>query len=88
MFGSKGKEEKKQVKKAGFFGTLFGSTGKPSSAGAKKKASGSYRDSYGDGYDDVYFDEKYDKNRYNRDRDYRNGVEDATLDLFEEEEDW
>ena len=96
MFGSKKKEaEQKQAKKPGFFGALFGSTGKSSSsgstkkpAGSSKKSSGSWRKSYDDGYNDVYLDETYDKDRYKHDRDYRNGVEDATLDLFEEEEEW
>ena len=65
-----------------------GSSSKSSSSSSSKKSS-SYYDSYDDGYDDVYFDEKYDKDRYKHDRDYRNGVEDAALDLFEEEdEDW
>lgn len=88
MFGSKKKGTTKQEKSPGLFGALFGSINKLPSPTSSKNSSGSWRKSYNDGYDDVYFDEKYDKERYKHDRDYRNGVEDATLDLLEEEEDW
>ena len=88
MFGSKKKDTKKQEISPRFFGELFVSNGKTASSVSSKKPIGSHRNSYDDGYDDVYLDEKYDKDRYKRDRDYRNGVEDATLDLLEEEEDW
>lgn len=42
-------------------------------------------DSYDDGYDDIYMDGDYDYDRYNNDRDYADGVDDA-MDEFEE--DW
>lgn len=42
-------------------------------------------DSYDDGYEDIYMDGDYDYERYNRDSDYADGVDDA-MDEFEE--DW
>ena len=42
-------------------------------------------DSYDDGYDDIYMDGDYDYDRYERDRDYADGVDDA---MDEDEEDW
>lgn len=41
--------------------------------------------SYDDGYDDIYMDGDYDYDRYERDRDYADGVDDA---MDEDEEDW
>ena len=41
-------------------------------------------DSYDDGYDDIYMDGDYDYDRYDRDSDYADGVDDA----MDEEEDW
>lgn len=49
-------------------------------SGSSKKSS--YYDSYDDGYDDVYMDGDYDYNRYDRDPDYADGVDDA-LDEFD-----
>lgn len=42
-------------------------------------------DSYDDGYDDIYMDGDYDYDRYDRDSDYADGVDDA---MDEDEEDW
>lgn len=42
----------------------------------------SYYDGYDDGYDDVYMDGDYDYDRYDRDPDYADGVDDA-LDEFD-----
>lgn len=42
-------------------------------------------DSYDDGYDDIYMDGDYDYDRYDRDGDYADGVDDA-MDEFGE--DW
>lgn len=42
-------------------------------------------DSYDDGYDDIYMDGDYDYDRYDRDSDYADGVDDA-MDEFGE--DW
>lgn len=42
-------------------------------------------ESYDDGYDDIYMDGDYDYDRYDRDSDYADGVDDA-MDEFEE--DW
>ena len=41
--------------------------------------------SYDDGYDDIYMDDDYDYDRYYKDRDYADGVDDAMDDL---DEDW
>lgn len=41
--------------------------------------------SYDDGYDDVYMDGDYDYDRYYKDSDYADGVDDAMDDL---DEDW
>ena len=49
-------------------------------SGSSKKSS--YYDSYDDGYDDVYMDGDYDYDRYDRDSDYADGVDDA-LDEFD-----
>lgn len=50
------------------------------SSGSSKKSS--YYDSYDDGYDDIYMDGDYDYDRYDRDPDYADGVDDA-LDEFD-----
>ena len=42
-------------------------------------------DSYDDGYDDIYMDGDYDYDRYERDSDYADGVDDA---MDEYGEDW
>ena len=42
-------------------------------------------DSYDDGYDDIYMDGDYDYDRYDRDSDYADGVDDA---MDEDGEDW
>lgn len=41
--------------------------------------------SFKDGYDDIYMDGDYDYDRYDRDSDYADGVDDA-MDEFDE--DW
>ena len=51
------------------------------SSGTKK----STYDSYDDGYDDIYMDGDYDYDRYDRDSDYADGVDEA---MDEYEEDW
>lgn len=43
---------------------------------------------YDEGYDDVYMDDDYDLDRYNKDRDYADGVDDAEEDEEEYGEDW
>lgn len=40
--------------------------------------------SYDEGYDDIYMDEEYDSERYDRDSDYADGVDDA-MDEFDED---
>ena len=54
---------------------------KPKSA--NKPTYNSY-DSYDDGYDDVYMDGDYDYDRYDRDSDYADGVDDAMDELGED----
>lgn len=64
-------------------GSYSGSKTKTSGStysGSSKKSS--YYDSYDDGYDDVYMDGDYDYDRYDRDPDYADGVDDA-LDEFD-----
>ena len=55
-----------------------------SSYNSSTKKSNTY-DSYDDGYDDIYMDGDYDYDRYDRDSDYADGVDDA-IDEFDE--DW
>ena len=55
-----------------------------SSYNSSTKKSNTY-DSYDDGYDDIYMDGDYDYERYDRDSDYADGVDDA-MDEFDE--DW
>ena len=55
-----------------------------SSYNSSTKKSNTY-DSYDDGYDDIYMDGDYDFDRYDRDSDYADGVDDA-MDEFDE--DW
>lgn len=55
----------------------------PTGTGSSKK-SNTYN-SYDDGYDDIYMDGDYDYDRYDRDSDYADGVDDA---MDEYGEDW
>ena len=57
------------------------------SSGTKKRTTTkkSTYDSYDDGYDDIYMDGDYDYDRYDRDSDYADGVDDA---MDEYGEDW
>ncbi|MBU5475821.1 hypothetical protein KQI72_03700 [Eubacterium sp. MSJ-21] len=66
-----------------------GSSSSSSSSSSKYNSSHSY-DSYDSGYDDVYMDGDYDQNRYDRDDDYADGVDDAIEDDWEDgdEGDW
>lgn len=62
------------------------STNRSYSNDTKKNGSGkSTYDSYDDGYDDIYMDGEYDYDRYDSDRDYADGVDDA---MDETGEDW
>lgn len=56
------------------------------SSGIKKNTttSRSTYDSYDDGYDDIYMDGDYDYDRYDRDSDYADGVDDAMDELGED----
>ena len=57
------------------------------SSGTKKSTTTkkSTYDSYDDGYDDIYMDGDYDYDRYDRDSDYADGVDEA---MDEYGEDW
>lgn len=70
-----------------------GSSGNTSYSGSGSRAGvsgsgSSSEDTYDKGYEDVYEDGDYDIDRYNRDSDYANGVDDAEEDMEEEGEDW
>lgn len=46
-------------------------------------------DSYDTGYDDIFEDDDFDMDRYNRDRDYADGVDDAIEDSYDDgDSDW
>ena len=63
------------------------STNKSSySSGIKKSTTTkkSTYDSYDDGYDDIYMDGDYNYDRYDRDSDYADGVDDAMNELGED----
>ena len=63
-----------------------GSTSKSSTSNSGSSSSyNSTYDSYDDGYDDIYMDDDYDYDRYDRDSDYADGVDDA---MDEYGEDW
>ena len=57
------------------------STNKSSYSSGTKKST---YDSYDDGYDDIYMDGDYDYDRYDRDSDYADGVDDAMDELGED----
>lgn len=56
------------------------------STGSKTSSKPSKLDSYDDGYEDIYENGDYDWDRYETDRDYADGVDDAMED--DEYEDW
>lgn len=63
----------------------YKSNTKKSTGYQKKITYDSSDDGYDDGYDDIYMDGDYDFDRYDRDSDYADGVDDA-MDEFDE--DW
>ena len=63
----------------------YNSSTKKSSTGTSSSKKSNTYDSYDDGYDDIYMDGDYDYDRYDRDSDYADGVDDA-MDEFDE--DW
>ena len=69
---------------AGSNASSYSSTKKSSTGTSSSKKSNTYN-SYDAGYDDIYMDGDYDYDRYDRDSDYADGVDDA-MDEFEE--DW
>ena len=60
------------------------STNKPSYSSGTKKSTTTKKSTY-DSYDDIYMDGDYDYDRYDRDSDYADGVDDA---MDEYGEDW
>lgn len=60
------------------------STKKNTTGTSSSKKNNPYN-SYDDGYDDIYMDDDYDYDRYYKDSDYADGVDDAMDDL---DEDW
>lgn len=61
------------------------STNKSSYSSGTKKSTTTKKSTYDYGYDDIYMDGYYDYDRYDRDRDYADGVDDA-MDKYGE--DW
>ena len=70
---------------AGSNASSYNSSTKKSSTGTSSSKKSNIYDSYDDGYDDIYMDGDYDYDRYGRDSDYADGVDDA-MDEFDE--DW
>ena len=73
---------------SGSYNNKSNSTNKSSYSSGTKKSTTTKKstyDSYDDGYDDIYMDGDYDYDRYDRDSDYADGVDDA-MDEFGE--DW
>ena len=62
-------------------GSKSTSTKSTKSSSTKSSSKKKYYDSYDDGYDDIYMDGDYDYDRYNKDSDYADGVDDA-MDEF------
>lgn len=57
---------------------------KKSASTKKRNSTQNIYDSYDDGYDDIYMDGDYDYDRYDRDSDYADGVDDAMDELGED----
>lgn len=70
---------------AGSNESSYNSSTKKSSTGTSSSKKSNTYNSYDDGYDDIYMDGDYDYDRYNRDSDYADGVDDA---MDEYGEDW
>ena len=70
---------------AGSNASSYNSSTKKSSTGTSSSKKSNTYDSYDDGYDDIYMDGDYDYDRYDRDSDYADGVDDA---MGEFDEDW
>lgn len=72
------RKEKNTAKSNSSTKNTYSSSKKSSGNSNKKKNSG--WDSYDKGYEDVWLDDDYDWDRYQRDSDYANGVDDAMDD--------
>lgn len=70
---------------AGSNESSYNSSTKKSSTGTSSSKKSNTYNSYDDGYDDIYMDGDYDYDRYDRDSDYADGVDDA---MDEYGEDW
>ena len=69
---------------AGSNSSSYNSSTKKSSTGTSSSKKSNTYDSYDDGYDDIYMDGDYDYDRYDRDSDYADGVDDAMDELGED----
>ena len=70
-------------------GKSYASSSKSSSGSSKSSSGKSYRnlnpyENYDDGYEAIYYDGEYDQDRYDRDPEYAEGVDDA-MDEFDED---
>ena len=78
--GSASKSSTSNSGSSGSYSNKSNSTNKSSYSGDTKKSTTTKKstyDSYDDGYEDIYMDGDYDYERYNRDSDYADGVDDA-----------
>ncbi len=86
--GSNSKSSTSSSGSGSSYNSKSNSTNKSSYNGGTKKSTTTKKstyDSYDDGYDDIYMDGDYDYDRYDRDSDYADGVDDA---MDEYGEDW
>lgn len=74
---------------SGSYSSSFGTSSSSKKTGTTTKSNSSKSkynyNSYDQGYDDIYMDGEYDYDRYDRDGDYADGVDDA---MDESGEDW
>ena len=88
---SSSSSSKSDSKSTSSYSSKSTTTKRPSYSGNTKKSTTTKKksyESYDDGYDDVYMDGDYDYDRYNNDRDYAYGVDDAIEEYEEEGEEW
>ena len=58
-------------------GSSYNSSTKKNTTGTSSTKKNNPYNSYDDGYDDIYMDDDYDYDRYYKDSDYADGVDDA-----------
>lgn len=74
---------------SGSAGKSYSSSSKSSSSSSKSSSGKKYRnlnpyENYDDGYEAIYYDGEYDQDRYDRDPEYAEGVDDAMDELDED----